>query len=305
MTEDGGGMKEKGERSKDQGQRTKEESRLTDHASLSSVYRPPSSVFLKLGGSLITDKTQPRAPRLDALARLMEEIAEARNAKPELRLVLGHGSGSFGHIEAHKYGTRAGVRTTAEWQGFAEVQAAAGQLNRLVADAARAAGLPIVNFPPSASTICRDGVIQSLALEPIQAALEHNLIPLVFGDVAIDEVRGGTIVSTEDVFRYLALHLKPERILIAGIERGVLTRWPEGEVMEEITVATRDRASLRGSHAADVTGGMASKVQEMLAMTAEMPGLTAQIFSGEIVGYVRAALLGKIVAGTIIHSRQT
>src|SRR2546425_496567 len=133
----------------------KEESRVTSHESLSSVHRPPSSVFLKLGGSLITDKATPRTPRLDALARLMNEIAQARETKPELRLVLGHGSGSFGHSEAHKYGTRAGVRTNAEWQGFAEVQAAASQLNRLVAEAARAAGLPIVNFPPSASAICR------------------------------------------------------------------------------------------------------------------------------------------------------
>src|SRR5689334_3533793 len=232
----------------------------------------------------------------------MNEITQACGARPELRVVLGHGSGSFGHIEAQKYGTRAGVRTNAEWQGFAEVQAAAGQLNRLVADAARAAGLPIVNFPPSASAICHEGVIQSFAIEPIQAALEHNLIPLVFGDVAIDEVRGGTIVSTEDVFRYLALRLKPERILIAGIERGVLTRWPDGEVMAEITVETRDRASLRGSHAADVTGGMASKVQELLAMTAEVPGLTAQIFSGEFSGYVRDALRGEAVPGTNIRS---
>jgi isopentenyl phosphate kinase len=275
------------------------ESRVTSHESLSSVLRPSSFVFLKLGGSLITDKTTPRMARLEALARLMNEIAEARGARPELRLVLGHGSGSFGHMEAHKYGTRAGVRTKAEWQGFAEVQAAAGQLNRLVADAARAAGLPIVNFPPAASTICRDGVIQSLAIEPIQSALEHNLIPLVFGDVAIDEVRGGTIVSTEDVFRYLALRLKPERILIAGIERGVLTHWPEGEVMPEITPQTQ-LINVGSSHAADVTGGMASKVQEMLALTAEVPGLTAQIFSGEIPGHVRAALLGEDTPGTIV-----
>jgi isopentenyl phosphate kinase len=88
--------------------------------------------------------------------------------------------------------------------------------------------------------------------------------------------------------------------LIAGIERGVLTHWPDGEVMPVITVETRHGASLQGSHAADVTGGMASKVQEMLAMTAEVPGLTAQIFSGEMPGYVRAALMAEVVAGTII-----
>ena len=256
--------------------------------------------FLKLGGSLITDKTAPRTARPDVLARLMHEIAGAYAAHPEMRLVLGHGSGSFGHVEALKYGTRAGVRTPAEWQGFAEVQAVAGQLNRLVADAARAAGLPIVNFPPSASTIGRDGVIHSFAYQPIQAALEHNLIPLVFGDVAIDGVRGGTIVSTEDVFRYLAVRLQPERILLAGIEAGVLTRWPAGEVIPEITAQSRPE-SLGGSHAADVTGGMASKVREMLALAADVPGVEIRIFSGEVPGRVRAALMGGAVPGTIVR----
>jgi isopentenyl phosphate kinase len=257
-------------------------------------------IFLKLGGSLITDKHTPRAPRPDVLARLMQEIVEARAAQPGLRLVLGHGSGSFGHVEGKKYGTRAGVRTPAEWQGFAEVQAVAGLLNRLVADAARAAGLPVVNFPPSASAICRDGVITSLAVEPIQAALDHDLIPLVFGDVAIDEVRGGTIVSTEDVFRYLALHLRPERILLAGIEPGVLTRWPEGDMIPAITPETQ-LVSLGGSHAADVTGGMANKVQEMVRLVEAVPACAVQIFSGEAPGRVRAALLGEIVRGTVIR----
>jgi isopentenyl phosphate kinase len=257
-------------------------------------------IFLKLGGSLITDKNAPRTPRPEALARLMREIAEARSARPGLRLVLGHGSGSYGHVEGKRYGTRAGVRTPDEWRGFAEVQWAAGLLNRLVVDAARAAGLPVINCPPSASALCRDGVIETMAVEPIRAALDHDLIPLVFGDVAVDEARGGTIVSTEDVFRYLAPRLQPQTILLAGFERGVLTRWPDGEAIPEITLETR-LESLGGSHAADVTGGMQSKVREALAMVESAPGCEAWIFSGAAPGQVRAALLGESVPGTILR----
>lgn len=273
--------------------------------STSVVVRPSSVVFLKLGGSLITDKNTSRTPRPDVLARLMQEIAEACAARPDMRLVLGHGSGSFGHVEAKKYGTRNGVRTAEEWRGFAEVQAVAGLLNRLVADAARARGLPVVNFPPSASAICHDGVIRSFAVEPIRAALAHGLVPLVFGDVAVDEARGGTILSTEDVFRYLAEQLQPEHIWLAGIEAGVLTRWPDGEVIPEITSVGAGLAPalehVGGSHAADVTGGMASKVREMLALAAEAPGVEIRIFSGEAPGLVRATLLGEARPGTAIR----
>jgi isopentenyl phosphate kinase len=261
--------------------------------------------FLKLGGSLITDKTTPRAIRPEVLARLMQEIAEARAAQPGMRIVLGHGSGSFGHVEASRYGTRAGVHTETDWQRLAEVQWVAGLLNRLVVDAARAAGLPIFNCPPSASALCEDGQLGSLAVEPIRAAVEHGLIPLVYGDVAIDKARGGTIISTEDEFRLLAPHLRPERILLAGIEPGVLTHWPDGEVIPEITaVETRQGASLQNigaSHAADVTGGMDSKVREMLALVEALRDCTVQIFSGEAPGQVRAALLGEAVPGTTIR----
>ena len=42
----------------------------------------PSFVFLKLGGSLITDKTRPHTPRLEVLRRLAGEVAAARQRFP-------------------------------------------------------------------------------------------------------------------------------------------------------------------------------------------------------------------------------
>ena len=66
-------------------------------------------VFVKLGGSLITDKRVAEAPRLEVIDRMAQEIAAARQADPALQIVIGHGSGSFGHLHGRKYGTRAGV----------------------------------------------------------------------------------------------------------------------------------------------------------------------------------------------------
>lgn len=255
-------------------------------------------IFLKLGGSLITDKTQPRTPRPETLARLMHEIASACAAQPDLQMVLGHGSGSFGHVEGKRYGTRNGVHTAEEWRGFADVQHVAALLNRLVVDAARVAGLPVVNFPPSASVVARDAVIEQMALAPIENALAHGLLPVVQGDVALDVARGGTIVSTEDVFRYLAPRLQPAQILLAGIERGVLTHWPDGPIMPELNEIP---SAATGSHAADVTGGMVAKIRETLAMVRAAPNCSALIFSGEEPGLVKRALLGEAVPGTVLR----
>lgn len=257
-------------------------------------------VFLKLGGSLLTDKHQPRTARREVIGRLLREVAEARAAAPDLKLVLGHGSGSFGHVEGAQYGTRQGVRTREQWQGFAEVQYAAGLLNRLVVDAAWEAGVPVLNLPPSASAMCDEGALKALAVAPVRAALEKGLVPLVFGDVALDTVRGGTIVSTEDVFGYLAEALRPERILLAGLEPGVLAHWPDGAVLPLITPEAR-LAAVGGAQGYDVTGGMASKVAQMQALVRRVPGLEVRIFSGEKPGLVRDALRGVALPGTAIR----
>ena len=261
-------------------------------------------VFLKLGGSLITDKSREQTVLPAALERLAHEIAAALAAQPALGLVVGHGSGSFGHAEGRKYGTRGGVHTLEQWLGFADVAHAAAKLNRHVLDALRAAGVPALNCQPSASAVARDTVIQSMALDPVRNALDNGLVPLVMGDVAVDEVRGGTIVSTEDVFRYLAEQLRPDQILLAGIERGVLTRWPEGEVIPVINSGNIQavRSVLRGSHAADVTGGMESKVLEMLAQAQLKPGLIIRIFTGTRPGLVQQMLMGGADEGTVVRA---
>jgi isopentenyl phosphate kinase len=260
-------------------------------------------LFLKLGGSLITDKSREQTVKPDVLARLSAEIAEAMAVRPGLRLVIGHGSGSFGHTEGKKYGTRQGVHTPEQWRGFADVAHVAAKLNRHVLDALRAAGVPALNCQPSASALARDTLVTSMALHPIQNALDHGLVPLVMGDVAVDAVRGGTIISTEDVFRYLTAQLKPSEILLAGIERGVLTHWPDGDVIPLINSANIDsiRSVLRGSHTADVTGGMESKVLEMLAQAQSMPGLSIRIFSGVETGLVGKVLSGEATEGTIVE----
>jgi len=261
-----------------------------------------NTIFLKLGGSLITDKSNEQTARPEVLRRLAEEIAAALERRPDLRLVIGHGSGSFGHTEAKKYGTRQGVHTPEEWRGFADVAHVAAKLNRQVLDALRAAGLPAINLQPSASAICHDGVLVSMAVAPIRNAIERGLVPLIYGDVAMDEVRGGTIISTEDEFRYLADELPPTEILLAGIEHGVLTRWPDGEVIPLINSANigEVRSVLRGSHAADVTGGMESKVLEMLALAQATSGLRIRIFSGVEPGWVQAGVLGNGGGGTLV-----
>lgn len=260
--------------------------------------------FLKLGGSLITDKSKPHTPRLDLLAQLAEEIASALNKRPNQKLLLGHGAGSFAHVPASKYGTRQGVRTRQEWDGFVEVWHEASLLDNLVLEALYKAGLPTIALRPCAAVISRDGKVASWDLTPVRNALDNGLLPVIHGDVIFDAVRGGTILSTEDLFNHLARNLRPQRILLAGQEEGVWADYPScTRLIPEITNANLSNFSniLEGSAATDVTGGMFSKVHQMLALTREIKGLEVMIFSGEKKGSVEQAILGSRM-GTLIRA---
>ena len=265
-------------------------------------------IFLKLGGSLITDKTRVEHARRPVIRRLAREVAAARAACPDLQLVLGHGSGSFGHVAAKKYGTRSGVTDQSGWRGFAEVAAAAARLNQIVTDIFVAEGVPVISLPPSASARCEDGELIYLDTFGLRAALDQGLVPLVQGDVAFDTVRGATIVSTEDVFVYLAREVEPAHVLLAGEVAGVYdSAEMTGRVIEHLTPDTVGQhvAALGGSHGTDVTGGMIDKVQQMLHLIHHLPGVTVRIFSGAKPGAVRTLLIDPLYPlGTVItHDR--
>jgi len=258
-------------------------------------------IFLKLGGSLITDKTAIHQPRTDVLRRLSEEIAQVLQDSPSLKLLIGHGSGSFGHVAAATHDTRSGVVSPGEWKAFANVSHIAARLNLLVRDSLRDAGVPAITFQPSASAICEDGQLVAMATDAIELALNSGLVPLVYGDVAFDTNRGGTIISTEQIFAFLSGQLVPAKLLLAGEVDGVLDL--TGKVISRLTpsnVLDFDD-SLGASRGTDVTGGMAGKIDEMVNLVKRWPSLTIFIFSGLVSGRLRQALVNEeMVVGTII-----
>ena len=253
-------------------------------------------IFQKLGGSLITDKEQPYTALPDVIHSLADEISRFLKESPGTRLIIGHGSGSFGHVTAAKFKTRNGVDSPSEWQGFVDVWWNARRLNSIVLEAFIAAGLPVVSYPVSAAALTTNRHIREWSLTPIQQALAHNLIPVVYGDVVMDTAIGGTILSTEEIFFHLAPELKPDKIILLGIEKGVWSDFPQKtKIINTITTETfrRIQKNIRGSASTDVTGGMLEKVKTMLALVQSQSNLTIHICSGAQKGILYQLLNGE------------
>lgn len=149
----------------------------------------------------------------------------------------------------------------------------------------------------------------SLEIAPVEKALTQRLVPLLYGDVALDELQGGTIISTEQIFAYLAQHLHPARMILVGEVDGVFEgdplREPLAGPVPEITRENwnRVRTVLGGSHGWDVTGGMLSKIEEMVGLVRSLPGLQVHVLSGRRTGALETALVSpsEVSSGTVIR----
>jgi len=254
-------------------------------------------VFVKLGGSLITEKATPYTPRVEVIQRLAAELRHALLQQPGLCVLLGHGSGSFAHTSAAKYGIARGLRGKAGVHGFARVHHDAERLNHIVTHSLIEAGIPALPIPPSASAIAHSSRIASWSHEPLLRLLERGFLPVIYGDVLIDLSQGACVASTEALFSFLAPRLHPSRVLILGETDGVLDS--EGNTIRAITRKSYRKILpfLRGSAATDVTGGMKAKVEELLGISEIAPCF---ILNGLKKGTLERALLGKPTGGTRI-----
>lgn len=265
-------------------------------------------VFAKWGGSLLTDKTRPETLRPGVLDRLAGELGRAREElrKTDVGVVLGHGSGSFGHVAADRWKIHEGLRGTENLAGVAETQGAAAALHRRVLDALAKAGVPAFTIAPSSAVVTASGRPVKVEAEPVALALRAGLVPVVYGDVVLDRDQGVAICSTETVFTALAEAL-PEhglrlaRCLWLGETEGV---WDEtGETLPEIDPAAGETelGGVGGSRGTDVTGGMLHRLEHALRLARS--GVPSWIGSGLEPGRFERALVGEEVAGTRVKAR--
>lgn len=260
-------------------------------------------VFVKLGGSLITDKNKPYSVNQEVIRRLSREISEAMK-EGGISLVVGHGSGSFGHVSARRYQTAKGFVSEDSRYGMCVVQNDAAKLNRIVIESLVNAGVPAISFQPSSSCIAADSRIEKCFLKSFKKKLEHGIVPVPYGDIGIDIKKGCCILSTEEVFRYLAEELHPEKIILVGKVDGVFTADPKKDKnatqIKEVSKKNWEevRKGLSGSDGIDVTGGMIQKIEHSVEMAKN--GIEVEIISGLKEGNLKRCLLGENV-GTIIR----
>jgi len=248
---------------------------------------------------VITDKGKPMTADLGNIERLVEEIAAAGSGE----LILVHGGGSFGHTVAEQFKIAEGHRSDDQIIGFAKTHQAMATLSNIIVDAMLSQGIPAMSLAPSSFIATNNGRIAKVELKVINWAIEKKLVPVLYGDVVMDETRGFSILSGDQLSAYLAVQFKASRLILGVDVDGVYTSnpklAPKSKLIERLTPdKMKGLVEIGRALTTDVTGGMFGKVSE--AVAAVESGVEVLIVNASKPGVILKALRGEPVIGTLM-----
>jgi isopentenyl phosphate kinase len=132
-----------------------------------------------------------------------------------------------------------------------------------------------------------------------------GFIPVLYGDAVFDTELGFTILSGDQLVSFLAVRFNAKNILIGVDVDGLYDADPkknaEAKMFDRLTLdeLKNVKGLIGGSTAYDVTGGMSSKIAEL--MPAVEHGIPVLIFNAAKPKYIYKVLKGDRVKGTVIE----
>ena len=252
-------------------------------------------LLVKLGGSVLTDKTRLRTARRAAIRRLASELAAVRQS-----LVVVHGAGSYGHILARRHKLNQGGVSVTKRIAASRVQQDVKELDGLVVNALLHVGIAAIPIAPSAVLTLNGGTVATADLTPFLEFSSMGFTPVTFGDVVRDRHRGIAVCSGDVMMLELARAFRPERAIFATDVDGLFTADPKrrrgASLLEVARPEDLDRIEFSSASRTDVTGSIEGKLRRMFEI-ADHVG-ECLIVNGNVKNRVRDALRGRRVVGT-------
>jgi isopentenyl phosphate kinase len=225
---------------------------------------PDRLAIIKLGGSLITDKSQPYTLREEQLKRITKEVAEVLGP-----CVIVHGVGSFGHIPVINRKLFDGYKKPEQLPDLSKTMVEVFQLRMAVSEAVSEAGLAPVIFLPSNIFFMTEGEITGHFSGGLRQYLDLGMTLLIGGDMCADSQRGFSVCSGDKVVQLLSRLLNPRDVIfatdVAGIYKADPKQDSEAELIPHIALSRIDEYEKIADQAAtpDITKGMRGKLDEI------------------------------------------
>lgn len=250
---------------------------------------------LKIGGSVLTEKGKERRARKNVIKRISKEIALAAHTSKKNNLILVHGAGSYGHPQARVYLESHNAKDALVTHESVK------ELNGIVLSSMMELGLKAMPIHPLSAVVSKGLKIKYKINEQIELSLRAGIIPVLHGDVILDEKEGFRVLSGDQLVVYAAKEFNASKVGVGTDVDGVLSE--KGAVIREIMPADIDKMSIKGSQHVDVTGGMKEKVF-LLARLASESNIPSILFNASKESNVYKFLTDdENLFGTLIHAQ--
>ena len=217
-------------------------------------------VVVKLGGSAITDKSKDCTPRLRLIHKVATELAGYNGP-----LVLLHGGGSFAHPFATPDLVNDMFSSERGLKSVSEIELNLDQLTRIVGVSLLLHKRFFVPIRPMSFMTLRNGYVRSCFLSPITHAVRSGMIPIIHGDLCVDEHGGFGVVSADRIATLLGRKMSVSRVLFGCDVDGVYGGLRRTKVVREVNSSNHSSVLIGiKSSSSDSTGGMHGKVTEAL-----------------------------------------
>jgi len=251
-------------------------------------------ILIKLGGSVITDKTQYRTFEKERVARLCDEIKRSGEDT-----IVVHGAGSFGHVLAKEYELNKGMQDFRQVPAVAKVQYDVRELNSMIINELLLAGIPAFSVPPGSCFIMNKGKLILENPEVLKAASHIGIMPVMFGDVVFDRATGFGICSGDQIMEVLCDIYNPKKIVFVSDIDGLFDKDPkynsDAKLIPSVTPETLKDVNSEG-RADDVTGGVRAKMEAMLRISTK--DRECVLINGTVPGRLYSTLKGENVIST-------
>jgi isopentenyl phosphate kinase len=274
---------------------------------MAKIDTPKDVTLIKLGGSIVTDKSKNQHYRREMVRQLGKELAQFQQQTNEL-LFIGHGQGSYAHPIVKKYAEHFTSKDAFQAHKMVEMLRVISKLHEQILDDLIGCGLPAVSYRFSQqASIHTDGQIL-MNLDLFEHLFELQTVPLTTGDIVVDANKGNAVLSTEKIFFKLINHLQQspkfrvKRVAYVTEVEGVLDH--DRKLISHIGASQKLKDTLFYSNTAqsDVTGAMKHKVESAQAVAHQ--GIPVAIFSPLIENNLSDYLNEKSWRGTLISANR-
>lgn len=266
--------------------------------------------IIKLGGSLLTEKSTPYKVREGILDTVAQELKECIDLGLIERLVLIHGVGSFGHPPVIEYKLYSGFTNESQLINLSKTQFIVSKFRLMIVDRFIEAGIPVDLMYPSSMVIGNKKEISYYMFKALEGFLSLGMVPLLGGDMVYDEVMGFSVCSGDPLAVVIAHELGAKQLIYATDVAGVYEKDPKidskASLIKEIDVNEIEQViqKMEESNKKDVSGKMKGKLASIIpAKDLIEKGLEVSILSMMEPNRLKNFLEGKDVPVTRVISK--